>query len=180
MAIEVDDLSHTYLSELLGTLIAGEVGHIDLCPTELSVESAVVEHSVTLSMDHIGVLGVQWVIGYLVPGELVIGPAVGRTVVAKAQDPILSRYDAGSHLSRGVLRPIGYEESHPHEGVIPAGSNSRWHSILGDDIAIRVDWLKGIARSYPHEIRLDSLVDKVPSIVKGHIELVGKWLEDLG
>ena len=81
---EVEDLFDTALDDGLGTFVAGEQGNVELTAPEVTAVG--VENGVQLRMDHVRVLGL---FAGAVPGEFVIGAALGHAVIAGGDDDVL-------------------------------------------------------------------------------------------
>ena len=92
----IEDLPDARLDDHLGTLVAGEQGHVDdAVGYALGV---FVEDGVHLCVADVHVLGLQRVGGALSPRQLVVGAAAGKTVVADTDDTFLIVDYTGSNL----------------------------------------------------------------------------------
>ena len=93
---EVDDRLYPGLDDHLGTLVTGEERHIDAAVGDFL--RVLVEDGVHLCVADVHVLGLQRVGRGLAPGQLVVGTAAGKTVVADTDDTFLLVDYTGSNL----------------------------------------------------------------------------------
>ena len=92
----IEDLPDARLDDHLGTLVAGEQGHVD--DTVGYALGVLVKDGVHLCVADVHVLGLQRVRRALAPRQLVVGAAAGKTVVADTDDTFLIVDYTGSNL----------------------------------------------------------------------------------
>lgn len=123
---EVNDLFDAGLDDHLGALVARKETHIDAAVAQVGGDR--VEHRVQFRVADIRVFGVEE-LSLAFPGQLVIGTAPGKAVVADTDDLVLVVGDAGPHLSVGVLAALGGKQGHRHEVLVPGEVVLSFHRV---------------------------------------------------
>mmetsp|Transcript_10575 Transcript_10575/g.30943 ORF Transcript_10575/g.30943 Transcript_10575/m.30943 type:complete len:260 (-) Transcript_10575:1579-2358(-) len=118
--LEIDNLLDARLDDLFGAVLARKQCHVEGTAVHVrTVTPLAVENGVDLGVRDVHVLVVDLVVVQFSPRHVVVVQSARHAVVSQPNDPALIVDDAGSDLRAGVLRPLGRQECHAHEIVLP-------------------------------------------------------------